>query len=650
VADEEIKVVATFDASLLEGGAKDAADALKKVAKEAEKTDRALHDAGKEAEDASRKIGGMEAPAGAVSRAMRDLGTRLATVFGAGAIAANLKSVIDQMDAMGKAADRLGTKTKDLGQLYGVTVTREAARSAGAFNDALMRIGIAWNGLFVSFVSSGALDSIADGLRFVTDNMGLLAKGAELVAVVAATRLIPKLWETGGPLAALSSGAGIATIAARGLAGALALVGGPIGLLVGAVSGIIIFRKEIMQALDKVEIFGVSGGDIIRGFGAKAVEIFGSIYDAAKDIFGKISDVVQILGDFFGDFFTDAASGASGLWEVMGTAFSNIFNVASKLGGYFLEQLQPALVFIYDTFDWLGKKIAEFAPLIVDGVAGAFKFLVQVAWASLTAITELTKKVMADMAKAITDMNNFFAESWMGQQMGLEPAKLDPEQAALAGQTYMQAFLSGANKGFDDVDGLFSDIFGALNGSKEDEEDPEDDPMYKAGKDAGTKYTEGLAAGLGSIGKITEKNDEFNKDIKMSNADMLKATTANLASAFQDNKAFGIASAVINTAQGITEALKETPPLSYAYAATTAAMGAAQIAAIRSAQPGSSAGAPGSAATATQATQAQAAAPPIQRVAIDFQGPDSARMGMQELIDTLNEAGKRGMRVEGVLA
>lgn len=50
---------------------------------------------------------------------------------------------------------------------------------------------------------------------------------------------------------------------------------------------------------------------------------------------------------------------------------------------------------------------------------------------------------------------------------------------------------------------------------------------------------------------------------------------------FEINKAAGIASAVVNTAQGVTKALAEyPPPLSFAMAAAQAAAGAAQIAAI----------------------------------------------------------------------
>lgn len=57
---------------------------------------------------------------------------------------------------------------------------------------------------------------------------------------------------------------------------------------------------------------------------------------------------------------------------------------------------------------------------------------------------------------------------------------------------------------------------------------------------------------------------------------------------FQGNKAFAVANAVINTAQGITAALALPPPMGWIQAAAVAASGAAQIATIMSTQRGSS--------------------------------------------------------------
>jgi hypothetical protein len=63
---------------------------------------------------------------------------------------------------------------------------------------------------------------------------------------------------------------------------------------------------------------------------------------------------------------------------------------------------------------------------------------------------------------------------------------------------------------------------------------------------------------------------------------------------FEENKAFAIAQAIINTLQGITAAIAQyPPPLSYTMAAAQAALGFAQVAKIQSTTPGSSGGGAG---------------------------------------------------------
>lgn len=63
--------------------------------------------------------------------------------------------------------------------------------------------------------------------------------------------------------------------------------------------------------------------------------------------------------------------------------------------------------------------------------------------------------------------------------------------------------------------------------------------------------------------------------------------TSTLAGAFQDQKGFAIANAVMNVAEGVTKAFTLPFPLNWVQAAAVAAAGGAQIAAIESAQPGS---------------------------------------------------------------
>lgn len=66
--------------------------------------------------------------------------------------------------------------------------------------------------------------------------------------------------------------------------------------------------------------------------------------------------------------------------------------------------------------------------------------------------------------------------------------------------------------------------------------------------------------------------------------------TSALGGLFKDNKAFAVASALINTAEGVTKALAQGGIWGFAGAAAVAASGAAQIATILSTNPGSSGG------------------------------------------------------------
>ena len=89
--------------------------------------------------------------------------------------------------------------------------------------------------------------------------------------------------------------------------------------------------------------------------------------------------------------------------------------------------------------------------------------------------------------------------------------------------------------------------------------------------------------------------EQYNQAVQKTRLNAAAATlgmvgdlTGALSSLFKDNKAFAIANAVVNTAEGITKALAQGGILGFAGAAAVAASGAAQIGAILSAQPGTS--------------------------------------------------------------
>lgn len=100
--------------------------------------------------------------------------------------------------------------------------------------------------------------------------------------------------------------------------------------------------------------------------------------------------------------------------------------------------------------------------------------------------------------------------------------------------------------------------------------------------------------GLSNLEKFTamsyrEQAQEVSKHL----ADMTAGVAHESRAMFEINKAAGIANAIINTAQGVTQALAAyPPPISFAMAAAQAAAGVAQISAIKSQSFGGSGSAP----------------------------------------------------------
>lgn len=141
------------------------------------------------------------------------------------------------------------------------------------------------------------------------------------------------------------------------------------------------------------------------------------------------------------------------------------------------------------------------------------------------------------------------------------------------------------------------------------------------------------------------------KDAMLATAEMASQT---LTTIFKNNKAAAIAAAVINTAVGITKAISQyPPPWSFAMAGMQAAMGAAQIASIKSTSENSSAGAVAapSAAAPAAATEAasEAAAPAGTNSTLTVQGLNVGEMisgpVLREIMGRMVQAQKDGVQL-----
>ena len=113
------------------------------------------------------------------------------------------------------------------------------------------------------------------------------------------------------------------------------------------------------------------------------------------------------------------------------------------------------------------------------------------------------------------------------------------------------------------------------------------------------------------------------------------AITGALTQVFENNKTVAIANAVVNTAEGITSALKAPWPLSLAYAAAAAASGYAQIAKIKSTTRGGGGSGGGAAPASSPSVAPQSAAQQGPSETIFVRGIGTAGLISDEVVDGL---------------
>lgn len=154
---------------------------------------------------------------------------------------------------------------------------------------------------------------------------------------------------------------------------------------------------------------------------------------------------------------------------------------------------------------------------------------------------------------------------------------------------------------------------------------------------------EALRRGTITMRQFGEMTRRVQKENQEHILDLGSATATALTTIFGKNKAAAIASAIINTAVGITRALATLPPpFSWAQAALIAASGAAQLATIKSTNENGGGGAPTVSGTGGGGGDGGGGGGGGQTQMITIQGlsPDSliSGEGVRTLIDRINEA------------
>lgn len=132
--------------------------------------------------------------------------------------------------------------------------------------------------------------------------------------------------------------------------------------------------------------------------------------------------------------------------------------------------------------------------------------------------------------------------------------------------------------------------------------------------------------------------DRVNKQSAQNMDDLVGAVGSSLTQIFKKSKAAAIASALINTYQGITKAIAQyPPPISYAMAGIQAALGFAQVAAIRSQNESGGGGGATTAVGAATPADASGPAPKMQQQTMMVKGIDPRSLFTGDAVRSLAE-------------
>jgi uncharacterized membrane protein YphA (DoxX/SURF4 family) len=166
----------------------------------------------------------------------------------------------------------------------------------------------------------------------------------------------------------------------------------------------------------------------------------------------------------------------------------------------------------------------------------------------------------------------------------------------------------------------------------------------------GENIGQGMAIGIeNSFGLVQSAVQGLGQQVTNGAFDMANGVVAAMGQMFEGSKPIAAAQALINTFQGISEALKLPFPGNLFAAARVAAQGFAAVRGIQSARPGSAVGSAAAAGGGGSApAQSQMQQMPTQTLRFDFGGQNT--MGMEQMVNLLNDAYDRGYRIRAVMA
>jgi predicted DNA-binding ArsR family transcriptional regulator len=554
---------------------------------------------------------GLNKAEGGLNKFGKTAGIALAAVATAAATAGialgvAMKGAIDNADAMRKLAQSIGLPVEELTRL------KHAAELSG--------VGV---------------DGLGNGLRKLSQNMLQVAQGAGAEAKRSFDALGISVTNSDGVLKSSSEVMSeVADKFSRMEDGSVktALAMGVFGRAGAALIPMLNAGANGIQAMkDEADALGI----VIDEKTGRAAEAFNDNLDRLNKVFSGV--VVQVT--------------------------ANMLPAFEKLSQVFLDAAKN------------GDQMKELA----DNLTGALKMVVSVASEVAATIAAITTELsgLGDMAGKFMDFD--FAGGWQAYQAKVaagqkilednarfrrmlfapvDPVGAMPDFSELA--TFGKGGGGAGGAGDDSTVPFIPDLKATAAAAKEAKEAI--DPFYARMQELSDVLTQThdpftqMQLDLADLRTMWEEGrigvEQYEHAVRQTQLNTAAATLGMVsqlsnafAGLFKDNKAFAIANAVINTAEGVTKALAQGGLFGYIGAAAVAASGAAQIATIMSTNPGS--GAKSASVSAPSVSGASTAgAGPAHHVNSTLQGRDGySRDQIRDLLEQIGDVMGDGARI-----
>lgn len=228
----------------------------------------------------------------------------------------------DLIGAQGVVMDALNEQVKGVAAAGFSGLTKATANAWKGVEDFFEAIA---GGFQLNLGLEMGLIAVAEALRFVTDNLGLLGRAVAVAGTALATAMGPAVWSAISAAAVAFGQAAVAAIRAVGGAIAANPIGAIVVALSAAVSAAFLFRDEIKR------VIGIDFVGIIQGAANNLIGLFVGAYRAITGAFGLIPEA-------FAQIFTRAMNAAI---DVVQSGINHIVGLLRQLPG--LDDLEVNL-------------------------------------------------------------------------------------------------------------------------------------------------------------------------------------------------------------------------------------------------------------------------------------------------------------------